>query len=83
MSAITTGRPGLRTNRAKIVPTVILLIGALYCMIPVAWVFIAATKAPGELFTSFSFSPGSGLIANFKALFSYEGGRTSRYRTLR
>jgi multiple sugar transport system permease protein len=74
MSAITSGRSGLRTDRAKIVPTIILLIGALYCLIPVAWVFIAATKAPGELFSSFTFAPGSGLIANLRDLFSYNDG---------
>ena len=74
MSAITTSRSGLRTNRAKIVPTFILVIGAVYCLIPVAWVFMAATKAPGELFSSFTFSPGSGLVANLTSLFSYNDG---------
>ena len=37
----TTGRSRLQTDRAKVLPTLILLIGAFYCLIPVAWVFIA------------------------------------------
>jgi multiple sugar transport system permease protein len=74
MSAITTSRSGLRTDRARIVPTLILLVGAVYCLIPVVWVFMAATKAPGELFSSFTFAPGSGLVANLGNLFSYNDG---------
>jgi multiple sugar transport system permease protein len=80
MSAITTsrsrttGRSRLQTDRAKVLPTLILLIGAFYCLIPVAWVFIAATKAPAELFSSFTLSPGSGLVANLRSLFTYGGG---------
>ncbi|GAB7304984.1 hypothetical protein MAFF212519_28690 [Clavibacter michiganensis] len=40
--------------------TIILILGALYCLIPVAWVVIASSKSPRELFTSFSFAPGTG-----------------------
>ncbi|WP_053848368.1 carbohydrate ABC transporter permease [Streptomyces sp. NRRL B-24085] len=70
MSAITE-----RTHeRTKIVPTLIMVAGALYCLLPVAWVFVAASKAPGELFDSFTFVPGTGLLDNLGDLFSYDGG---------
>jgi multiple sugar transport system permease protein len=61
-------------ERTKIVPTLIMVAGALYCLLPVAWVFVAASKAPGELFDSFTFAPGTGLLDNLGDLFSYDGG---------
>ncbi|MWV51340.1 ABC transporter permease subunit (plasmid) [Rathayibacter sp. VKM Ac-2803] len=59
----------------RLIPTALLLIGAFYCLIPVAWVFIASTKSPAELFSSFTFAPGSGLLGNLADLFSYGGGQ--------
>jgi ABC-type sugar transport system, permease component len=52
--------------------TAILIIGAIYCLVPIVWVIIAATKSNGELFTTFTFAPGTGLWENIKALFAYE-----------
>ncbi|WP_405974732.1 carbohydrate ABC transporter permease [Streptomyces sp. NBC_00988] len=66
-------------ERTKIVPTLIMLAGALYCLLPVAWVFIAASKAPGELFNSFTLAPGSGLLHNLGDLFSYDDGAYGRW----
>ncbi|MFI9489888.1 carbohydrate ABC transporter permease [Promicromonospora sp. NPDC052451] len=54
--------------------TLVLLAGAVYCLVPVAWVVIAASKSPRELFTSFSFLPGSGLADNLVDLATYGGG---------
>ncbi|MFT2817279.1 carbohydrate ABC transporter permease [Leifsonia sp. A12D58] len=65
----------LATNRGKVWPTTILMIGALYCLVPVLWVFTAMSKSPSELFTTFSFIPGSGLMENLADLFSYGGGQ--------
>ncbi|MFD6138345.1 carbohydrate ABC transporter permease [Promicromonospora sp. NPDC060271] len=68
-------RPGRSPlQRGKVVPTIILVIGAIYCLIPVIWVFVAASKAPGELFSSFTFAPGSGLLQNLGDLFTREDG---------
>ncbi|MFI6423790.1 carbohydrate ABC transporter permease [Promicromonospora sp. NPDC050880] len=68
-------RPGRSPlHRGKVVPTVVLVIGAIYCLIPVIWVFVAASKAPGELFSSFTFAPGSGLLQNLGDLFAREDG---------
>jgi len=65
----------LSTRRGKVWPTIILLIGAAYCLVPVLWVFMATSKSPGELFTTFSFAPGTGLVDNLTDLFSYGGGQ--------
>ncbi|MEV7424592.1 MULTISPECIES: carbohydrate ABC transporter permease [unclassified Streptomyces] len=61
-------------GRTKIVPTLVMVAGALYCLLPVVWVFVAASKAPGELFSSFTFAPGTGLLHNLGDLFSHDGG---------
>ncbi len=56
------------------VPTGILLLGALYCLFPVSWVLIAATKTPGELFSTATLQIGSGLWSNLADLFAYREG---------
>jgi multiple sugar transport system permease protein len=55
-------------------PTFVLLVGAAYCLFPVAWVLIAATKSTGELFSTTTLSVGSSLVANLGELGSYRGG---------
>lgn len=76
MTAVATREAAkLASKRGKILPTAILMIGALYCLVPVIWVFAAMSKSPSELFTSFSFIPGTGLMDNLSELFSYGGGQ--------
>ncbi|MFE2578515.1 carbohydrate ABC transporter permease [Streptomyces sp. NPDC059378] len=65
--------PPLR-RRIALVPTVTLLLGALYCLLPVAWVVIASTKSGHELFSTFTFLPGSGFADNVKELSTYRDG---------
>ncbi|MFF7308954.1 ABC transporter permease subunit [Streptomyces sp. NPDC008137] len=67
------GRPPLR-RRIALIPTVTLLLGAVYCLLPVAWVVIAATKSGGELFSTFTFLPGSGFAENLRDLSAYRDG---------
>jgi multiple sugar transport system permease protein len=64
-------RPGTRW-----VPTILLVLGALYCIAPVLWVAIAATKGPSELFTTFSFWPSlhGGFGYNVSHLFAFRDG---------
>jgi multiple sugar transport system permease protein len=52
----------------------VLVAGAIYCVIPIVWVLIAATKAGDELFTLATFQPGTGLWGNLVDLFAYSGG---------
>ncbi|MEU1575458.1 carbohydrate ABC transporter permease [Streptomyces collinus] len=67
------GRPPLR-RRIALIPTVTLLLGALYCLLPVAWVVIAATKSGRELFSTFTFLPGTGFAGNIRDLNAYRDG---------
>ncbi len=57
-----------------LIPTSLLLLGALYCLLPVIWVLIAASKSRAELFTSEAFTPGTGLMGNLSDLSSYRSG---------
>ncbi|WP_213454407.1 carbohydrate ABC transporter permease [Rhizomonospora bruguierae] len=62
------------TRRAAPLPTAVLLVGALYCLLPIAWVAMASTKSGSSLFTSFTFAPGGDLLANLRDLSGYGGG---------
>ena len=65
-------RPSQR--RTAWLPTAVLLIGAVYCLLPVAWVVAASTKSGSSLFTTFTFAPGGDFGANFAELSGYGGG---------
>ncbi|MFH8448147.1 carbohydrate ABC transporter permease [Streptomyces fungicidicus] len=65
--------PG-RRRRIAMIPTVTLLLGALYCLLPVAWVVIASTKSGAELFSTFTFWPGTGFADNVSDLNAYRDG---------
>ncbi|MFI8949621.1 carbohydrate ABC transporter permease [Streptomyces sp. NPDC053750] len=65
--------PPLR-RRIALVPTLTLLLGAAYCLLPVAWVVIAATKSGSELFSTFTFLPGTGFADNVSDLSAYRDG---------
>jgi multiple sugar transport system permease protein len=72
--------PGRRApahrSRTNLIPTVILLVGALYCVLPVVWILIASTKTNGELFSTPPFEPTfhGGFVTNMRALFTYDNG---------
>lgn len=74
-------RPGQQSRRRRArtawVPTLLLLLGMLYCLLPLYWLVAAATKLPGELFTLPSFMPGfsGGLRENLANLSVYRGGQ--------
>ncbi|WP_189750856.1 carbohydrate ABC transporter permease, partial [Streptomyces tendae] len=57
-----------------LLPTVTLLLGAVYCLLPVMWVVIASTKSGRELFSTFTFWPGTGFAENLTDLNSYREG---------
>jgi multiple sugar transport system permease protein len=68
------GRHGGNDKRAAVLPTAILLLGAAYCLLPVAWVVIASTKNNAQLFNTFTFAPDGSLWSNVRELSSYAGG---------
>lgn len=64
-----------RTGTAPgLAATVILLGGALYCLFPIAWVVVAATKSRAELFSTGTFAVGGGLLENLADLAAYRDG---------
>ncbi|MFJ1747846.1 carbohydrate ABC transporter permease [Streptomyces sp. NPDC088116] len=69
-------RPGRATDRRRIawVPTIALLLGALYCLLPVVWIVIASTKSGRELFSTFTLLPGTGFADNVADLSAYRDG---------
>ncbi|MBO4271005.1 carbohydrate ABC transporter permease [Microbispora triticiradicis] len=66
-------RAGAR-RPAGIVPTGVLVLGAVYTLFPVSWVVVAATKSRAELFSTPTFAPGTGLLSNLADLFAYRDG---------
>jgi multiple sugar transport system permease protein len=68
------GRHRGRDQRPAVVPTIILLLGAIYCLLPVAWVLVASTKNNAQLFNTFTFEPNGSLWSNIRGLSSYAGG---------
>ncbi len=69
-------RDGAVKPRTRWVPTALLLLGAVYCLAPVLWVAIAATKGPSELFSTFSFWPSfqGGFQYNVTHLLDFRDG---------
>ena len=74
--ASSASRGPARRSRTSFIPTIILLVGALYCVLPVVWIVIASTKTNSELFSSAPYTPSfhGGFVTNMRALFSYENG---------
>jgi multiple sugar transport system permease protein len=63
-----------RPRRVAALPTLALLLGALYCLLPVAWVAVAATKSGADLFATFTFAPGTAFGDNLADLSGYRDG---------
>jgi len=67
-------RRGRGNRRISPAATVLLLLGALYCLFPVLWVLIASSKSSGELFSTFTLAPSSHLFDNIRDLSNYRDG---------
>lgn len=61
-------------DRPSAAATAILLIGAVYCLLPVVWVVIAASKSSAELFSTLTFVPSLHLFDNIAELSAYREG---------
>jgi multiple sugar transport system permease protein len=61
-------------RRVSLLPTVVLLTGAAYCLLPIVWVVTASTKSNGELFRTFTLAPGTALFDNLRDLSQYQSG---------
>jgi multiple sugar transport system permease protein len=75
MPATDRARPRSRgAERPSPVATAILLLGALYSLLPVLWVVTASTKNGAELFSTFTYAPSTHLWDNVVALTQYRDG---------
>ncbi|NUJ88389.1 carbohydrate ABC transporter permease [Plantibacter sp. MCCC 1A11337] len=63
-----------RPRRGSLILTVILVVGAAYCLSPLVWVVMASTKSPQELFSTFTLAPGTGFLSNLEKLFTMQNG---------
>ncbi|HEV7566784.1 MAG: binding-protein-dependent transport system inner rane component [Leifsonia sp.] len=68
-------------GKAHLIPTLILIIGALYCVLPVLWILIASTKSNSELFSTPPFLPqfNGSFWTNIQDLLSYNNGIFGRW----
>jgi multiple sugar transport system permease protein len=73
--------PSRRTRRGALVPTLIIALGALYCLFPIIWVLFASTKTTPQLSSTFTFAPTfrGGFVQNLKQLSNYRGGEFWRW----
>lgn len=69
------GRPGASRARTILV-TAILVVVALYFLVPVYWMVLAATKTTNDLFATngFWFAPTNALLSNLREVLTYDGG---------
>lgn len=70
-----------RLSRTNLFSTIILFVGALYCVLPVLWIVIAATKSSTELFSTPTALPSftGGLFENIAELLAYRDGIFGRW----
>lgn len=75
MTAATTRAP----QRPARLATFVLIAGAFYCLLPIVWVVMAASKTNAELFHSFTLAPGTALFDNIRDLSSHQSGMYWRW----
>ncbi|WAA66535.1 carbohydrate ABC transporter permease [Microbacterium oxydans] len=70
-----------RRSRTNLFSTIVLFVGALYCVLPVLWIVIAATKSSTELFSTPTALPSftGGLFENIAELLAYRDGIFGRW----
>jgi len=66
--------PVARRSRPSASGTAVLVLGAIYCLLPVSWVLVAASKSSADLFNTFTFAPGDALLRNIADLSGYRDG---------
>lgn len=68
--------PRRRRGVAGLLPTVVLLLGAIYTLVPVLWIVIASTKSNGELFSMPPLVPSldGSFWSNMSGILTYNNG---------
>jgi multiple sugar transport system permease protein len=72
-------RAAVGAEKPSLIATGVLLLGALYCLLPVLWVLVAASKSADELFSTFTLAPSTHLLQNLQDLFAYRDGLFLRW----
>ncbi|MFF2634335.1 carbohydrate ABC transporter permease [Microbacterium sp. NPDC058021] len=78
---VTAARHTRRLAPSSIAVNAVVILAAVYFLLPLVWVLIAATKSPGELFSTFGlwFSDTPQAWENLTRLFTQDGGAFSRW----
>jgi multiple sugar transport system permease protein len=65
-----------RKVRPAFLPTAVLIVGAIYSLVPVYWLISASTKGAGELFTTSTLVPSftGGFMENLTGLLAFNDG---------
>ena len=68
-------------RRGGVIPTLVLLVGAVYCLVPVVWIIVASTKSNAELFSTSTYLPSftGSFWDNIVGLFAYQDGIFGRW----
>jgi multiple sugar transport system permease protein len=63
-------------RKINLAPTIVLIVGGLYCVLPVVWILIAATKSNGELFSTPPYVPSfdGSFWSNMHGILSFDHG---------
>jgi multiple sugar transport system permease protein len=72
--AVDTARRPSGPRRIGLLPTAVLMLGVVYCLVPVVWVLVAASKSRTDLFDTSTFAPGWSLLENIGDLSAYRDG---------
>jgi multiple sugar transport system permease protein len=64
----------VKGRRTSIVPTAVLLLGALYTLLPIVWLVVASTKTNTQLNSMAPYRPAGSFLSNFDRLTAYDGG---------
>ncbi|GAA4957860.1 carbohydrate ABC transporter permease [Actinoplanes utahensis] len=64
----------MQKSKRSVSATILLVLGAVYCLIPVLWVLIASSKSSSELFSTFTLAPSTHLWDNIVDLNDYRDG---------
>ncbi|MCR2817165.1 carbohydrate ABC transporter permease [Microbacterium jiangjiandongii] len=78
---VSPARPASRVAPSSVAVNVVLFVAAIYFVLPLVWVVIAATKSPGDLFATFGlwFSDTPQAWENLTRLFTQDGGTFTRW----
>jgi multiple sugar transport system permease protein len=72
---------GPRRRRTSVLLTIVMTLMLLYCVVPLLWLVVNASKSRADLYNSFAlwFTPRFSLFDNIAQVFTYNGGEFLRW----